>query len=73
MTVAELRTILEHLPDHLDVQIAGRGVLVSVRRHFDQFAPSDGVFLDIRGPQFKGRCRDARTLRVRLERLAETA
>jgi hypothetical protein len=72
MNVAALRVILDHLPDDLPVKIAGRGDLVSVRRHFDQIRSVDELNLDLRGPVFKGRCRDLRTLRVRLEALGET-
>lgn len=74
MTVAELRTILEHLPDGLEVHIAGHGEITSVRVPY----PRDlwthrAVYVDVRGQRLKGVFTDRRTLDVRLEALAQRA
>ena len=72
MTTAELRIILEHLPDDLPVHIAGRGELVSARRTSPPWS-TNGLHLDVRGPMLRGVYRDRRTLDVRLESIAERA
>lgn len=69
MTAAELRVILEHVPDDLPVFIAGRGEVVSCRRPVERYT-TPGVYLDVRGPRLRGLFRDRRTLNVRLEGLA---
>lgn len=68
MDVATLRMILEHLPDDLEVHIAGRGPVGEVRRHEHQRWVQPHVFLDVgESVRVVGRFRDARTLAVRLE------
>lgn len=72
MTVAELRIILDHLPDDLPLYLPA-GELCEVRRANEQWQ-QPGVWLDVarRGEAvfLKGRFRDRRTLDVRLEGLA---
>lgn len=71
MRVIELRTILEHLPDDAEVQIAGRGPCGQVRHPEAQRWVTPGVFLDVGdGCVVRGRFRERRTLAVRLEGLA---
>lgn len=71
MTVIQLRTILEHLPDDLTVYVAGRGELAEVRRPEGQRWVTPGVYLDTGEVlRLSGRFRDRRTLDVRLEGLA---
>lgn len=72
MNVAQLRCVLEHLPDDLPVHVAGLGECVSARRPVAPWiAPA--LYLDTRGPMLHGTYRDKRTLLVRLEGLGATA
>ena len=74
MTTAELRLILEHLPDHLPVYIHGHGIVNEVRRPHHNAGNTIGLHLDVRphdGLVLKGLFIDRRTLDVRLQRLAE--
>lgn len=72
MNVAQLRCVLEHLPDELPVHIAGHGECVSARRPVAPWITA-ALYLDTRGPLLHGTYRDKRTLNVRLEALGATA
>ena len=73
MTVAELRVVLEHLPDDLPVWIHGHGIVNEVRRPYGHPGQTVGVHLDVRDHDelvLKGLFIDRRTLNVRLEGIA---
>lgn len=73
MNVAQLRIVLEHLPDDLTV-FTPAGEVCEVRRNTNDPWRRPGVWLDIarRGEPvwLQGRFHDRRTLEVRLEALS---
>lgn len=73
MTVAQLRVVLEHLPDDLPVWIHGHGVVNEVRRAAGHPGQTVGVHLDVQPHDalvVKGVFIDRKTLDVRLQGLA---